>query len=134
MCHYRSKVPNVLIAITVFHVNLCYMSTSRRDAAQWLERYSLPMSLPAVRFRTRLGAEYSEKCHVSPLSMFGHMFRCCVLGQDTLPSHALLISCVKKYLGGQIWQCVRGAEIAAGLYALRGVKMAHERLGLVTNG
>ena len=98
MCHYRSKVPTVLIAITVLHVNLCYMSTSRRDAAQWLERDSLLMSLPVVRFQTRLGAEYSEKCHVSPLSMFEHMFRCCVRGQNTLPSHASLVSCVKSTL------------------------------------
>ena len=48
MCHYRSKVPNVLIAITVFHVNLCYISTSRRDAAQWLERDSFPIVTPGL--------------------------------------------------------------------------------------
>ena len=59
-------MPNVLIAVTVFHVNLCYISTPRRDAAQWLERDNLTMSLTAVRFRTRLGAEYSENFHVSP--------------------------------------------------------------------
>ena len=91
MCHYRSKVPNVLIAISVFHVNLCYISTSRRDAAQWLERDSLPMSLPAVRFRTRLGAEYSEKCHVVPLSMFGHCFDVVYVGKTRYP-HMLHLS------------------------------------------
>ena len=34
--------------------------------AQWLERGALPMSLSAVRFRIMLGAEFSEKYHVSP--------------------------------------------------------------------
>ena len=43
-----------------------------RDMAQWLERSALPMSLPAVRFRIPLGAEFSEKYHVSPLSILGH--------------------------------------------------------------
>ena len=40
--------------------------------AQWLERGGLPMSLPAVRFRIPLGAGFSEKYHVSPLSILGH--------------------------------------------------------------
>ena len=43
-----------------------------RDMAQWLERGALPMSLPAARFRIPLGAEFSEKYHVSPLSILGH--------------------------------------------------------------
>ena len=30
------------------------------------------MSLPAVRFRIPFGAGFSEKCHVSPLSILGH--------------------------------------------------------------
>ena len=34
--------------------------------AQWLERGALPMSLPVMRFQTPLGAEFSEKYHVSP--------------------------------------------------------------------
>ena len=38
----------------------------------WLERGTLPMSLPAVRFRIPFGAGFSEKCHVSPLSILGH--------------------------------------------------------------
>ena len=42
------------------------------DMAQLLERGALPMSLPAVRFRIPLGAEFSEKYHVSPLSILGH--------------------------------------------------------------
>ena len=44
--------------------------TLERDVAQWLECGALPMSLPAVRFRNQLGAGYSEKYHVSPLTMF----------------------------------------------------------------
>ena len=46
--------------------------TRERDMAQWLERGALPMSLPAVRFRISLGAGFSEKYHVSPLSILGH--------------------------------------------------------------
>ena len=42
--------------------------------AQWLERGALPMSLSAVRFRVPLGAEFSEKYHVSPLSILGHCY------------------------------------------------------------
>ena len=42
--------------------------------AQWLERRALPMSLPAVRFQIPLGAGFSEKYHVSPLSILGHYF------------------------------------------------------------
>ena len=41
--------------------------------AQWLERGALSMSLPAVRFRIPLGAGFSEKYHVSPLSILGHV-------------------------------------------------------------
>ena len=46
--------------------------TPRMDMAQWLERSALPMSLPAVRFRIPVGAGFSEKYHVSPLSILGH--------------------------------------------------------------
>ena len=46
--------------------------SAERDMAQWLERGALPMSLSAVRFRIPLGAEFSKKYHVSPLSIFGH--------------------------------------------------------------
>ena len=42
--------------------------------AQWLERGALPMSLPAVRLRIPLGAGFSEKYHVSPLSILEHCF------------------------------------------------------------
>ena len=37
--------------------------------AQWLERGALQMWLPAMRFRTPLGAGFSEKYYVSPLSI-----------------------------------------------------------------
>ena len=40
--------------------------------AQGLERGALPMSLPAVRFQIPFGAGFSEKYHVSPLSILGH--------------------------------------------------------------
>ena len=32
------------------------------------------MSLPTVQFRTLLGAGFSEKYHVSPLSLLAHCF------------------------------------------------------------
>ena len=52
---------------------------------------------------------------------------CCVLGQSTLPSNASLDSGENEYLVGQRWQCDgQCAETATGLYALRGVDMAHE--------
>ena len=37
-----------------------------------LEGGALPMSLPTVRFRIPLGAEFSDKYHVYPLSVLGH--------------------------------------------------------------
>ena len=49
-----------------------YWYKYERDMAQWLERGALPMSLPALRFRTPLGARFSEKYHGSPLSIVGH--------------------------------------------------------------
>ena len=46
-----------------------------------VERGALPMSLPAVRFRIPLGAGFSEKYHVSPLSILGHCFDVVSLGK-----------------------------------------------------
>ena len=40
--------------------------------AQRLECGALPMSLPAARVRGSLGAGFSVKYHVSPLSTLGH--------------------------------------------------------------
>ena len=58
----------------------------------WLERGALPLSLPAVLFRILVGAGFfREILCFSPLNI-GTLFRCCVLGQDTLPSHASLDS------------------------------------------
>ena len=63
--------------------------------AQWLERSALPMSLPAVRFRIPLGAEFSCFYHeiscFSPLNL-RTLLRSFVLGQGTSPSNASLDS------------------------------------------
>ena len=56
-----------------------------RDMAQWLERGALPMPLPAVRFRIPLGAGFSEKYNVSPLSILGHCFDVVSLGKALNP-------------------------------------------------
>ena len=53
--------------------------------AQWLEGSALPISLPAVRFRVALGAGFSEKYHVSPLSILGHCFDVVSLGKALNP-------------------------------------------------
>ena len=49
--------------------------------AQWLKRGPLPMSLPAVRFRIPLGAGFSDKYSVSPLSILGRCFDVVSLGK-----------------------------------------------------
>ena len=73
----------------------------------------------------------------SPLNI-GALFRWCVLGQGTLPSHASLDSGVNEYLVGQRWQCVRlvpSAEMAASaVCSKKGVEMVHEWTGPVTRG
>ena len=53
--------------------------------AQWLERGVLPLSLPAVRFRIPFGAGFSDKYHVSPLSILGHCFDVVSLGKALNP-------------------------------------------------
>ena len=53
--------------------------------AQWLDRGALPMSLPAVRFRIPLGAGFSEKYNVSPLSAMNHCFNGVSLGKALHP-------------------------------------------------
>ena len=97
---------------------------SERDMTHWLKCGTFPMSLPAMRFRIPFGAGCS--CF-SPLNL-GTLFRGCVIGQGTSPSNASLDSCENDYLR-QRRQCVRlvqCVEMAAGLYALHGVEMAHE--------
>ena len=59
---------------TVFMTKGLIYNFEERDMAQWLERGDLPMSMPAVRFRIPLSAGFSEKYHVSPLSILGHCF------------------------------------------------------------
>ena len=61
--------------------NICL----ERDVTQWLERGALPMSLPAVRFGIPLGAEFSDKYHVSPPSILGHVFDALSLGKALKP-------------------------------------------------
>ena len=65
-----------------------------------------------------------------PSQYWDIIFRCCDLGQDTLPSHASLDSGVNEYLVGQRWQCVRlvpSAEMAASaVCSKKGVEMVHE--------
>ena len=56
-----------------------------RDMAQWLERGSLLMSLPDVRFRIPVGAGFSEKSLISPLSILGHCLDVVSLGKALHP-------------------------------------------------
>ena len=53
--------------------------------AKWLLRDALAMSMPAVRFRTLLGAGFSEKDHVFPLSILEHCFDVMSLGKVLHP-------------------------------------------------
>ena len=73
----------------VFHIISCIEIASglmlERDIAQWLERGALSMSLPAEPFQLPLGAGYSEKYHVSPLSILGHSFDVLSLGKALNP-------------------------------------------------
>ena len=68
----------------------------------------------------------------SPINI-GTLFRCCLLGQGTLSSHAPLDSDINEYLVGQRWQCVRlvpSAEMAASAVCSKnGVEMVHEGTG-----
>ena len=63
----------------------CELKLEERDMAQWLERGALPMSLSAVRFWIPLGAGFSGKYHVSPLSILGHCFDVVLLGKALNP-------------------------------------------------
>ena len=58
----------MLMIVQMLQNKLMY-SFIDRDMVQWLERGALTMLLPAVWFRIRLGARFSEKNHVSPLSI-----------------------------------------------------------------
>ena len=69
---------------------------------QWLARGALPMSLPAVRFRVPLGAEFSEKYDVSPSQSWDVVKMLC-----PSRSNATLDPGENEYLVGQRWRCVR---------------------------
>ena len=58
----------MLMIVQMLQNKLMY-SFIERDMVQWLERGALTMWLPVVWFRIRLGARFSEKNHVSPLSI-----------------------------------------------------------------
>ena len=69
-----------------------------RDVAQWLERSALPMSLPAVRSLILLGAGFSEKYHVSPLSILGHCFDVLSFGKALNNNNLMLYLPKNEYL------------------------------------
>ena len=56
-------------------------SSVTEGLVQMLERGALPMSPSAARFRVSLGAGFSEKYHVSPLSSLGHCGNVVYLGK-----------------------------------------------------
>ena len=53
--------------------------------AQWLESGALLISLPAMRLRISCGTGFSDKYHVSPLSILGHCFYVISLGKALHP-------------------------------------------------
>ena len=83
---FHNITPNNLIVDNVI-LGKCLCGIKRgnvhhllRDVARWLERGALSMSLSAVRFRIPLGAGFSLKYHVFPLSILGHNFDFVSLG------------------------------------------------------
>ena len=82
MCNYAIFTFHVILIILYIHFE---PPDSERGVAQWLERGALPMSLPAVRFRIPLGATFSDKYYISPLSILGHYFDAVSLGKALYP-------------------------------------------------
>ena len=83
--------------------------------AQWLERGALSMLLPAMRFRITLGTGFSEISCFSPLN------------PQMLHLTQVEISIWSLDRDGNVYTLyVYCADMAAGLYALCGVDMAHE--------
>ena len=86
---YRSEYEKIVLLLQIFMANFINIMTPNtlpgRGVVIWLERGALPMSLPAVRFRIQLGAGFSEKHHVSPLSILGHYFDAVSLGKALYP-------------------------------------------------
>ena len=74
-----------LIEKIIIQVSINFVMSLERDMAQWLERRALSMSMPALQFRIPLGSEFSEKYHVSPLSILGHCFDVVSLGKALNP-------------------------------------------------
>ena len=83
----------MLMIVQMLQNKLMYIFIER-DMARWLERDALTMLLPAARFRIRLLAGFSEKNHVSPLSILGHCFDVVSLGK-ALHSQMLHLTQVK---------------------------------------
>ena len=72
-----------------------------RYMAQWLERGALPMSRPAVRFRTPLSAGFLDKSDVFPLLILGYCFDVVSLGKALHPqilhlTHVKISTCRTK--------------------------------------
>ena len=84
----------MLMIVQMLRNKLVYICI-KRDMTQWLERDALTMPLPVARFRIRLGAGFSEKNHVSPLSILEHCFNVVSLGKALHPQ-MLHLSQVKK--------------------------------------
>ena len=82
------------------YISIAVNKQRERDVAHCLERGALPMSLPVARFRTPLGAGFSEKYHDYPISILRYDV------VSVLSSHASLDSGANEYLVGQRWQCV----------------------------
>ena len=72
------------INFIIIFISLINNENYDRDMAQWLERGALSMSLPALRF-CAFCAEFSEKYHVSPLSILGSCFHNVSLGKALNP-------------------------------------------------
>ena len=73
------------IIFITHYCNYCHVITATSDVDSWLEREALPISLPAVLSRTPLGALFSDKYHVSLLSILEHCFDAVFLGKALYP-------------------------------------------------
>ena len=86
-------------------------------------------------FEPRVVRDFQRSVMFLPPEYWVIVSMLCSWTRHFIPSHVSLDSGVIEYLVRQRWQCVRYvqcAEMAAGLYALRGVEMAQARTGPVT--
>ena len=111
---FRIIRSNLILLITIIIPLNRYSINVFRDIEQWLKRGALSMSLPAVRFRMPLGAEFSEKYHGSHLSILGHCFYAVSSGK-ALNHQMLDLTQVKMSIP-------------------RGVEMTYKLIGPVTKG